>query len=862
MRLVTFISTVLVLFLTCAFTAKHAMAGAAIVIPTSSWQFDRVDVLHPNYGDTLGLSVWKYFTLIPTALGSQKLTLNIYTVFDPIDIDSTRPHFDGDGISFTLPPHFNPDGYPYSTYVGNFGGAEEVSQSPILLQVSEKIFLTGSADGVRCYLLTSLGPRSVQLTTGLNTLSVSNIPELQDSANSITCNYFSDYTPLPVTISEISVRILGPEPSPTPSVVPTALEFQNVEITQAVGNFQFDPQSEVYDLVLGKSTSIQSTIKLSPALPNENSQITVKATLDDGTSTSGTVSAASASSPNGTLVVLPPFIPSSTGSSNVVITATGSDGIVAADPITKKVNIHRTNPLKIGFIPIDGCTGNKTCYPAVERDLFSKIISEDSQFVSDAYPLANSISQGLSVTTISSPYFGDPEKSNYAINKDLMSLGLMAKRLGLNRLVGVVPEGYPTYHLDSFAGYAPIKYTSALLVNESSWSSVVAHELAHTFGVTEGYDRDTLEYNGPEIQNGFNVRLGSPILGAEDFMGPNRNFKPQWIGQETFSKLFTALKSPVVDPSVIVLSGILNSNGTVELGPSYKLSDGTLTRDGPGTFQIQSLDDNGQLLSTLNLDIRFDANVDPGTDATPGSRQYGEVQTMSAPFVVEIPDDGNLSTTRYNFNGKTIATFSPRAKLLSDAISSIPDTSFNRNPFHERKALFAGARAIEHRFETCQKLKTDRKGDNWFHVSCLDETVEQILSLRKRLDRSLNDSTETINPLQMTRNEVLGVVDSTILNVLGSPAIQTVGKEFRIKILPKSSRDLLRVISVTQGEHGEVTPERDGEVRYKPNSKFAQADRFTVTIGDPEGGTVTKSITILPACHDRTFIDRWISRFR
>jgi hypothetical protein len=56
--------------------------------------------------------------------------------------------------------------------------------------------------------------------------------------------------------------------------------------------------------------------------------------------------------------------------------------------------------------------------------------------------------------------------------------------------------------------------------------------------------------------------------------------------------------------------------------------------------------------------------------------------------------------------------------------------------------------------------------------------------------------------------------------------------------------DTLTVSSVTQGSNGSAVINSDGTVTYTPNSGFTGNDQFQYTVEDPDGNTVTQTITV------------------
>jgi hypothetical protein len=345
-------------------------------------------------------------------------------------------------------------------------------------------------------------------------------------------------------------------------------------------------------------------------------------------------------------------------------------------------------------------------------------------------------------------------------------------------------------------------------------------------------------------------------------MGGNQQGLTQWIDQTTFGSLFTSLENPVIDPSTVVVSGLLNQDGSLTLGPWYTYPNGVLSESIPGNFAIQSLDSNGDPTSQITLNPQFMLDVKPPENIGNTSQQFGSVPTATTPFVVAVSNSPDLSAISFGLSGKVISTISPQAQLLENAIQSIPNSSFIKKPQQERNALIKRAKEIEAILSDCRKIQSDKLHDNWLKIACTDIAENQVLDLRKRLNRELNDSTATTSPLQMTKGQVMSTVDLVALNLLGSPTIQAAGHSVVIRILPPENGEIFTIISVTQGTNGAVNINKNGTVTYVPSTRKPESDSFSVTVQDQEGASVTKTISIVAPCLDDQKIARWESRFQ
>ena len=672
--------------------------------------------------------------------------------------------------------------------------------------------------------------------------------------------------PLPISLTDVAITFVGdspvvqpsptppPAPSPTPWPTPVpAVALSGLVITQALDNFTIDPQAETVDLVAGKDTAIQLNVKLGSLPTNSAQEIVIKATLDDGTSTSKAIDPSSALS--GILVTLPSFIPKSAGPTNLTVSAASDGGISGSLP-PQKLNVHQTNSISLGFVPIDGCTGGTKCFDAFDRAGMSSGLDVLSQFTVDTYPVATS---GGLTSIMSSSALGTPHTDPLGVVEDLMTLALISKRTNVDRVVGLVSQSYLIYHHEDFGGVANPNLPGAVIISSLTPVNGLAHELGHTFGLLDQYDSNH-NYTGVSVTDGFNVRASVPVGTAQNFMGPAPR-GPVWVSDETFGALINALSKPIVDPGILIVSGLVNSNGTVSVRQMYNSPSGTLTESVPGIFSINAVDSDGQLISSTTLNPNFYTYIDPPEDGGDTNQRYGAVPVAAAPFVVAIENRAEIASLQFVSNGKVVTTVDPRGNSLIDAINAIPDNSYVRKPEIVRMLLLTQAKIIQRLLGACEKLRGDKRKDNFEKTVCTDNIENLVLVLRREIAKNLNDSTAKTDPLQMTRDEVLRSVDFTALNLLGNPRVQSAGRTFKIRILPALGKGVLKVESVTQGTSGTVTMNANGTLTYKA-SKAVQTDSFSVVVSTVDGDKSTKTVSIVSPCADSSEIERWEKRFK
>jgi Bacterial Ig domain len=203
-------------------------------------------------------------------------------------------------------------------------------------------------------------------------------------------------------------------------------------------------------------------------------------------------------------------------------------------------------------------------------------------------------------------------------------------------------------------------------------------------------------------------------------------------------------------------------------------------------------------------------------------------------------------TIQIQSNGVVLKSINPNSQLLLDGISNIPSTSFRVNPDVSRQFLMSQAQVIQNQLNACAQLKSTAL--NTLKTDCMDGVADLLYILRDSVSSTLNDSTEKTNALQLTKPQVLRLVDKVALQVIPNQTLYDQFGAFRIQVLPILTQWLVQndftIISVTQGANGSVSINRDESVTYRPQGQ-ANSDQFTVTIQDTEGDVAVKTITLV-----------------
>ena len=154
-----------------------------------------------------------------------------------------------------------------------------------------------------------------------------------------------------------------------------------------------------------------------------------------------------------------------------------------------------------------------------------------------------------------------------------------------DRVVAIVPHGWPGHFAQRWAGNT-LKYSTTMaFMVEHTYPCVLAHELGHTFDLSDEYHLG--EYGiGPSIfipegrpAYGFWVNKLLDIKDSECFMGTAA--KDRWICKLDYKKLVKELEvhaKRFSDKEVLGVCGYLFRNGSIFLEPFYLFKGGVYDR--------------------------------------------------------------------------------------------------------------------------------------------------------------------------------------------------------------------------------------------------------------------------------------------
>ncbi len=367
-------------------------------------------------------------------------------------------------------------------------------------------------------------------------------------------------------------------------------------------------------------------------------------------------------------------------------------------------------------------------------------------FIEATYPIA--VYQG---ELQADPYVGSPLKCD-GVLEDIRNIGVRAIRLGWEKALGIVSAGYFKYHNDpankkcvfakpdgSTTGGLSLCNSRGGLIREDLWTAA-AHELGHMHGIC--VQPEEYESHPPgNPANGFWVSAGEEIKNSTCFMGnsPSHTIDTRWVEDNDYNILFRALRVDKKDPAMMVVTGMLHLDGTVELRPWYFMSNGTVDSSAPGDYAVRVLDSTGHLLSETTVPVEFVVYTQP----------LGARSTDKVPLVVSVPYGTTAATIQILRQGKVVVSVATTTKVLHDAIDAVPDIGFDKNPPDRRQALHDKINELE----SLLSKKKYRDAQDKLRNDIIPHLESWLVGYVK------------IDPLQMEKTEVIAVADAMMARV-------------------------------------------------------------------------------------------------
>jgi len=390
-------------------------------------------------------------------------------------------------------------------------------------------------------------------------------------------------------------------------------------------------------------------------------------------------------------------------------------------------------------------------YGPIDVELYEETADRSGDFVYATYPLAEGQLTNHVATLpwgIGSPY----QISGIILDATAIWTEGKLRTLGKADVsTGIVPDDYFTYHLMPNAKGVTVKGVASALVEVGYWTAV-AHEVGHVFGLwTDEEQYDVVE---PGFRaDGFWVQERTEIVNGASFMGyagayrslshtAKYDYRPIWVADVDYADLFSRFNpgrhgAVEMESDVLLVTGIISREGTVEIGKLYMVEGGMLEHTTPGDYSAQILDADGLILTDIPFHTAFEMNVNP----------LGIIETDYAAFALTVPYVENTAQLQIQHLGQTLIEINPNTETLRNAVDSIPDQGFVNNPDQRRNALHRRIDAVEGMIE---------RGQLRAAVNVLER------SIKDGFQKWLVDDYSVESPLQLSKDEVLRLVESII----------------------------------------------------------------------------------------------------
>jgi hypothetical protein len=490
------------------------------------------------------------------------------------------------------------------------------------------------------------------------------------------------------------------------------------------------------------------------------------------------------------------FTPSTEGDHEVLVIVDPENIIPESNDTnnthSQKVTVKAVKDLFIGYFPITNPRAPySTKFSRIDLNKYQSTAQNSNKFILATFPISiidfhSSIKTEYQISA-DWPVKEDSKHFNKSVLKDLNTV----KKLGtksespyfFSKYVGIVPSDYFSAHKGKWEpckGVYSYTVPDTALSTEGYYAAGVPHEIAHSFGihyfgeeydnvqnqhmspttdyklggkavsgmdVTDIYGRGTTNNyvwhseldDNPFTANGLCFMGNSDGINTYYWVNPQKSTEqlPRWICKEDYINLFKKLRTNPIDPELLFVSGTFSEEGTFSLDSTYWIESGFPDEMVPGEYSIVLFDKDKQIISTTPFSDPYKAIIEP----------YGIVRMETGVMAFTIPFPKEVATVQLTHSGKVISEFNPHEQLLADAIDNIPTTGFVKNPDQRRKAMQNKVAALD-------KMIADKK-----YGEARDKLRDDI---KKSVQNWLKDGYSTTDPLEITKEDLLKLIDNTI----------------------------------------------------------------------------------------------------
>lgn len=333
-------------------------------------------------------------------------------------------------------------------------------------------------------------------------------------------------------------------------------------------------------------------------------------------------------------------------------------------------------------------------------------------------------------------------------------LSVLARDAGIERFVLIAPA---QFFETATPGFTYPGIDDVVFVQAGHWG--LAHELGHTYGLglpIEDYDSPPVDWPAPllyagspssetgywvdgmkEIRHAVNTFMGAEVVDVDG--NPLARTAEaladiSWTSDQYYLKLFQQFAYPQPDPAVLLIRGTIDRSRNVQIDPMYQVTDGVVSHPRPGDAAVRVLDMSGNVVGSVRFAVDFRALTDP------------PVSLDIAPFSFAVPYPANASSVQIVWGGQVLARIPITSRLLHDAILSIPDSGFVRDPERLRQDLLGQVDVLD-----------DRLAGNDFLGA-----RDTLFAIREQLVDGLFDDYPTESVLEYSKAAVLALVDELV----------------------------------------------------------------------------------------------------
>lgn len=396
---------------------------------------------------------------------------------------------------------------------------------------------------------------------------------------------------------------------------------------------------------------------------------------------------------------------------------------------TNQISVKETKGLEVVFLPVN-------CYGTATK--FSNTATKSEEFLRTLYPIAPSkltprqFENSIDCVDILNPKLAYPIES--------INLWRLGKKLDghATHVVGIATQVWGNSRISGADGATFCGFPAVFVLEGSP--DAIPHEIGHSYQLNHPDEHGCLlgPKGGPVLTEGYWVKDDTVIKleNAESIMSIfSGSLGDLWITSNDYHYLFQQFRKNTNDPEILLISGLLYTDGRVEQVSFDWLVSGVVDESYLGDYSIKLNDIAGNEVFNMRFDVQFSILMDQPMD------------TDVVPFGFAIPYVEEAMEVEIQKNGQVLAGISIPTQLLRDAIKSIPDNGFIKNPKERRNALLNKIDALDR-----QLAKNDLTG--------VRERLKN--DIRKHLVEWLVDDYPTQTPLQYTKTAILELVDELL----------------------------------------------------------------------------------------------------